>query len=433
MKGAAYRSALPGGTTTGEGAASPGNRAGDEPPEGRAMVTLDAQAGVDCHVHAVGNGKDLSAVDDDVFYEASDNPHWLVRLLQGLVEQQLLGEGADLDHRDSVSTDEYFALLTRLLATSEEVDAIVVLAMDAVYDPGTGRVDSVRTDLVASNRFLSRKLADLNRQLEAAGTTKRFLLGASVSPNRADWADELDFVIDQTDAVLLKLIPSAQHVDVGHPRHARFWQRLAGAGLPLLCHVGPEYAFAEGRRNWRLDGFRHLEAVLDCGVTVIAAHCATPVFPVFDLDEFPDFVAFMHRENSGREVRLYADTSALALSTRIPYLRQVAERIPPEWLLNGSDFPIPVDGWAHLPLVAPQVSLEKYLGIVRTRNPLDRDVRIKRAAGLAASILTNARSVLRFGPPEPTETTGAPPGEPCPLRGGCGPRDTSRRMEGGGA
>jgi hypothetical protein len=42
------------------------------------------------------------------------------------------------------------------------------------------------------------------------------------------------------------------------------------------------------------------------------------------------------------------------------------------------------------------VTIEEYLGIKKTKNPLDRDVRIKRAQGFSDSILENAGKVLRL-------------------------------------
>jgi len=44
----------------------------------------------------------------------------------------------------------------------------------------------------------------------------------------------------------------------------------------------------------------------------------------------------------------------------------------------------------------PRVTLGEYLKIKKTKNPLDRDVRIKRAHGFSDAILENAEKVLRL-------------------------------------
>ncbi len=61
-----------------------------------------------------------------------------------------------------------------------------------------------------------------------------------------------------------------------------------------------------------------------------------------------------------------------------------------------TDFPIPIDGWIHLPKITPDITNKKYIQIKQTQNPLDKDVKIKRAHGLSDSILKNAERVLRL-------------------------------------
>jgi predicted TIM-barrel fold metal-dependent hydrolase len=353
----------------------------------------------DMHCHVVGGGRDIDAADRDVYYLAEDNHHWLVRFLETMVEHELEDLGARVEG-GRIRTRDYLKLVRRLLRRSTEIDAVVLLGLDAVYSPKTGERDDRRTDLLVSTRFLARATRALNAWLanhrKKAVRRKRFFCAPSVSPNRPDWEVALQEVIATPAAVAVKWIPSVLHVDPRDPRHGAFYDALAAAGLPLLCHVGPEYAFPDGIRNRALDGFRRLDRALDRGVRVIAAHCATPVLPLLDRDETRAFARFMEKANAGGEVRLWADTSALSLTTRIPYVRKIRDLIPDAWLLNGSDFPIPVGGSGHVPLVAPDMTVSEYLEIRRTPNPLDRDVRIKRAMGFPDSILENAANVLRL-------------------------------------
>jgi len=145
----------------------------------------------------------------------------------------------------------------------------------------------------------------------------------------------------------------------------------------------------------KLDNFKNLIKPLECGVKVIAAHCATPVFPLVDKNLIKDFYSFMKDANSDGKVRLWADTSALSLSTRLPFISEILDKFPPEWLIHGSDFPIPIEGWPHLPFITHDITTEEYIRICRTKNPFDRDIRIKRAHGFSDSILENAEKVLR--------------------------------------
>ena len=351
----------------------------------------------DMHLHVVGRGASIDQVDENVYFDPDDNNLFFTRILYGLVEKDLEKLGADLDQSGSIDTEEYLKLIYEFLKASEEIEGIVLLGLDAVYDPKTGALDEKKTDVWVSNRFLSKKVKELNRQLSKENGKKRFFYGGSASPNRKDWSEELEFVIGDPDAVLVKLIPSAQHIRLRDSKHKAYYKFLAEHHMPLLCHVGPEYAFPEGIREWRLDNFRFLDKPLENGVTVIAAHCATPVFPPpINKNEVKAFYAFMKSANPGRKVQLWGDTSAFSLSTRIPIVQEVLDTFPSKWLVNGSDFPIPIDGWIHLPWVTHGITVEEYLKIKKTQNPLDRDVRIKRAHGFSDAILENAKKVLRL-------------------------------------
>jgi predicted TIM-barrel fold metal-dependent hydrolase len=360
---------------------------------------------LDIHCHVVGRGNaDITRVDEEVFFNPDDNQHAFVWLVHLIAEQGLMSMGADLDENGTVSTDEYMELIYKMVTTSEELDGVVLLALDAVYDEETRQIDPIRTDLWVSNRFLSRKAVALNeriqRETDPQKRSKRIFYGASVSPNRRDWERELQFVVDDPLAVLMKLIPSTQHIALRDERHRAYFTALAETGIPLLCHVGPEYSFPEGVREMRRDNFRFLDAPLSCGTRVIAAHCATPVFPPFEKNEIEEVRRLMAFHNSGATVQFWADSSALSLGTRIPIIRDVLDHIPPQWLLHGSDFPIPVDGWKLLRMVRPNLSLDEYQNVFqsirKTSNSLDRDVRLKRAYGFSDSILENAEKVLRL-------------------------------------
>jgi len=351
------------------------------------------------HIHVVGRGNDIDQVNDNVFFYPEDNNTLLTRVLYKLVEKTLGEVGADFDQSGTIDTSEYLNLIYKSLGTSKEIQGVVLLGLDGLYGPRSGKLDKKRTDLWVSNRFLAKKVKELNDQLmkenDPQKREKRFYWGASVSPNRKDWRKEMEFIVSDPNAVLMKLIPSVQHINLRDPKHKSYYEFLAKNRMPLLCHVGPEYSFPEGIREKERDHFRFLDKPLECGVTVIAAHCATPVFP-FDKNETKEFYAFMKSANSGSKVQLWGDTSAFSLLTRIPILEEILETFPPEWLVHGSDFPIPIEGWVHLPGVTHDMTWEEYEQIKKTENLLDKDVVIKRAHGFSDSILQNAEKVLRL-------------------------------------
>lgn len=352
---------------------------------------------IDMHCHAIGKGTDITKTDTEVYYNAGDNQHRFTRLLYNMLEEDLDKMGGDSNDDDMISTDEYFGLLYRFLVSAEEIDSIVLLALDAVYDNAVLNV--VKTDLWVSNKFLASKIRELNALLAGESDPekkkKRFYLGASVNPNRPKPMEELEEVISNPDTVLIKWIPSAQHIHVPDVNDD-FYRKLAKHDMPLLCHVGPEYSFPEGIRNKEEDYFRHLRKPIDLGVKVIAAHCASPVFPLIDPNVMADFYSLMKEYNGVDDVRLWADTSALSLSTRLPIIPEILDTFPAEWLVHGSDFPIPIDGLPHLPMLTEGVDPKEYIKILKTKNPFDKDVLIKRAHGFSDTILENAQKVLRL-------------------------------------
>jgi predicted TIM-barrel fold metal-dependent hydrolase len=355
---------------------------------------------IDVHFHVIGNGTDLNNVDNDVYFYADDNNHWFTRILYNMIEEDIERQGADFNQDGKFSTEEYFDYVYRILISSKEIDGIVLLGLDAVYDLSTGVIDEKKTDLYVSNTYLNKKVTKLNERLQNETDpqirNKKFFMGASVNPNRKDWESELDYVLSDTKAVLIKWIPSTQHIHIEDDKHENFYNVPSNNNMPLLCHVGPEYSFPEGIRRKELDNFRFLEKPLEHGVTIIAAHCATPVFPLIDKNEIKEFHALMKNANQGGNIRLWADTSALSLSTRIPIIPEIVKTFPPKWLIHGSDFPIPIDAWPHLPWITEDMTPEEYIQIIKTKNPLDRDVRTKHAHGFSSKIHANAEKVLRI-------------------------------------
>jgi predicted TIM-barrel fold metal-dependent hydrolase len=362
---------------------------------------------IDMHCHVLGNGKNILNVDNDIYYDIADHPmgsfdarKLLVKnIVTNVILDNISKEGGKITDKE-IKADDYFKMMKSLLVNSTEIDAVVLLAMDGIFNTDPSHELMIKeTELFVSNKYLYKKICELNNEFQNSNDDrikkKRFLFGASVSPNRSDWESELEYVCTQTDAVLLKWIPSAMHINVDNQEHRPFYEMLRRYNLPLLCHVGPEYAFIEGVSQESLDNYKFLETPLSYGVKVIAAHCDLPYFPT-DKNDLDGFIDFIKKWNNGTEIKLWADTSALTASTRIMFLEKIINNILPEWLLNGSDFPVPISGLEHLPFITHDMTFKEYMDILNTKNPFDLDVKIKRAHGFSDSILENPAKVLRL-------------------------------------
>ena len=108
--------------------------------------------------------------------------------------------------------------------------------------------------------------------LALAGQHSEFIPAISIHPARPDALEELERCLN-AGAAMLKILPNCQNIDCNDSRYKRFWERMAEAGLPLLAHTGGEHTLPVVRPD--LAAPHTLKLPLECGVTVIAAHCGT--------------------------------------------------------------------------------------------------------------------------------------------------------------
>ncbi len=121
-------------------------------------------------------------------------------------------------------------LLTELRA-SRHVQKAVLLGMDGCYDQ-SGRLNREQTEFLISNEYVLqtvRAYPDL------------FLAGPSINPQREGAIDEVHRYAD-AGAVLVKVLPNAQHFNPADPKYRPFYRALAEPKLPLLSHVGFEFS-----------------------------------------------------------------------------------------------------------------------------------------------------------------------------------------------
>jgi mannonate dehydratase len=261
----------------------------------------------------------------------------------------------------------------------------VLLAMDEVYDT-QGQVHPEWTHLYVPNNYIVK----LSRENE------RILFGCSVHPYRSDWQDELDFSLEN-HTVLCKWIPSSQQIDPTSAQCAPFYRTLADHKLPLLCHAGPEYAIPTSKKQYnQYNNPKYIRQVLEQGVAVIIAHCALPYFWFFDADCQDDFREFMKLVEAADQKgwQLYADISAIATPLRAPYIKQILDSVPPERLLLGSDYPIPISELTYNRSKNFFSWLKFVFQVMFMKNQLDKNYLLLQKMGFDKSVFTNAAKLF---------------------------------------
>jgi hypothetical protein len=131
---------------------------------------------------------------------------------------------------------------------------------------------------------------------------------------------------------------------------------------------------------------RILRLPLECGVKVIAAHGAGKS-GLWDPDYTADLLRMMDEF-----ANFFTDNSALASPNRwrtIPAL--LDPKIQPR-VIHGSDFPIPSGGFG--PWMGNLLNKSDYFKSRKIKNPLERDVFIKKAIGFKENTFTVLGKIL---------------------------------------
>lgn len=314
------------------------------------------------HVHMVGNG-------------FAGSGGWLRlngwhRALAGFMLRQLGIPASALEADLEKIYSEHLLGLIR----DSSLDAVVLLAHEQVYDPD----GTLRPDL--GSIFVPNDVV-----LNLAREHPQFLAGVSIHPARPDALDELDRCLAQ-GAVLMKCLPNCQNIDPSDRRYRRFWKKMGQTGLPLLAHTGGEHTVPVV--NSSLANPRLLRSPLECGVTVIAAHCGTRS-GFFDRNYFDDWVAMLRDFPN-----LYGDNSAMVSLNRCARLRDCLKPEIEPRLLHGSDFPVPVLG--HRLWLDGSLDKSSFRRLQKIANPLERDFQFKQALGFSDQVFTRAPELLRL-------------------------------------
>lgn len=316
---------------------------------------------VDCHVHTAallpGHGRISTRQRESLSFR------WLRRQLR-----------IDPALDDAATESALEAALLATIAGTPELDAVVVLAFDAVYAED-GQVDERSTHLYVSNDYIA----------ALAARNSRVLFGASIHPYRRDAVAEIERCV-AAGAVLCKWLPITHRIDPTHPRCLPFYEALAHYRLPLLSHTGWEHTLP--RLDRMVAAPLQLVPALDRGATVIAAHCGTGPVP----GQGSYLGQFMRLARDYE--RLYGDTAAMNLPNRWgDYEALLGDDVVRQKLLHGSDWPIPgyPRPWRH--------GWRGSRALMRETNQLRRDLLIKQALGFDDAYWHCAsREVLRLAP-----------------------------------
>lgn len=334
---------------------------------------------VDMHVHIVGNGSGGTGCWLKV-------TGWHRPLAALMLRQVGLPASAMTGDLDAL----FVGRLLELVRTSS-LSAAVILAHENVYDSHGKRMEGAGSFHVPNAYVL--RLAKLHPE---------FLPAVSIHPARPDALEELERCI-HAGAVMMKCLPNCHNIDCSDRRFMRFWERMAEAGLPLLAHTGGEHTVPVIRSDY--SNPKILELPLECGVKVIAAHCATKS-GLFDPDYFGVFAEMIRRYPN-----LYGDNSAFNVPIRGRHVRECLLEPLAGRILHGSDYPVPVHG--HFAWVKGLVGWEVFRRWEKHPNILERDYQLKRAMGFSEASATRIWDLLpcrsRFPAPSALRTTGNGP------------------------
>jgi predicted TIM-barrel fold metal-dependent hydrolase len=312
---------------------------------------------VDCHVHVCATTAGHGSVSSHLF------KRWTFRFIRWRL-------GLTSDNGERLER-EVEAKLVETVQGTEMLDAVVVLAFDAVYDED-GNFDAANTHLYVTNDYVG----------ELAQRHPKMLFGASVHPYRKDAVAELERCVGR-GAVLVKWLPIVQNFNPADSRCLPFYEALAHHRLPLLCHTGGERSLPSLNRSYADPAL--LIPALKQGVRVIAAHCGTRD-RLGQRDYTPDFMRLAHDYE-----HLYGDTAALNLPTRsYAYDSILNDGVVRNKLVHGSDWPI----------ISVPTKRAGWMRAVRLlfaeKNWMRRDVLTKQALGLDEAYWQRAGTLLRL-------------------------------------
>lgn len=316
---------------------------------------------IDGHVHIVGDGSSGSGC-----WLAIEGV-WARFLARTMMREVRLPLLALNDGLDRLYVDR---LLEQVRASS--VDALLILAQELPRDENGRELEGLGAFYVP-NKYV----------LELARRHHEFVPAVSIHPARADALDELQMCVE-AGARVMKCLPNCQNINCSDRRYVKFWERMAGTGMLLLAHTGGEMTLPVVSSEYADP--RVLTLPLECGVTVIAAHCAGRSC-LSDPDYTDDLIEMFEQYPN-----LYGDNSALCCPIRSRTLVKILQAGVVDRIIHGSDYPIPVSGLG--PCLRGHLSWREFQEGRREPNVIERDCTLKRDMGFPEETFTRLDGLI---------------------------------------
>jgi len=316
---------------------------------------------IDGHVHFVGDGSNGSGC-------------WLrsSTLLDRIVEPIVKVQAGISKSSRQLGIDQAYEQRLIGLIDDSSLDSVLLLAMDYPYDEDGNCLKEKAKFYVPNDHVL--------------GLSKKFaqiIPACSIHPARKDAIEELNRCAVE-GAKVLKLLPNCHNVDCSDNRYRTFWGKLAKLNMPFLAHTGGEFSVPV--LNAKFADPRILRLPLECGVKVIAAHGAGKS-GLWDPDYTADLLKMMDEF-----ANLFTDNSALASPNRWRTIPALLDPKIQSRVIHGSDFPIPSGGLG--PWIGKLLSGADYSKSRKIKNPLERDVFIKKAVGFKESTFSRLADIM---------------------------------------
>lgn len=215
---------------------------------------------------------------------------------------------------------------------------LCLLPFDKFYEKD-GRENMEKTTLYVPNDYSFKMAAEFPTLFYPVG---------SVNPYRKDALKELERCAENGVRVI-KWLPNSMGINPADKECEPFYHKMKELDMALLTHMGDEHTVSAAFLDNSLGNPLHLRRALDCGVKVIAAHCASegksedidspaarkPIRSNYDL------LRTLMDDPKYHGI-LFADISALMGFLRVPVLKQVLDNNEiHDRLVYGSDYPLP--------------------------------------------------------------------------------------------